>query len=52
VVRDLELPSLEQAGARLRPVSRDGRVELERLSEEWNLGGSVKRLLTAFDRFA
>jgi 5'-3' exonuclease len=51
VVRDLDLPSLEQAGARLRPVTGDGRVELQRLSDEWNLGGSVSRLLAAFDRF-
>ena len=50
VVRDLELPTLEQAGAQLRPVSGDPRTELERLATDWNLGGSVRRLLEALDR--
>lgn len=50
VVRDLELPTLEQAGARLHPVAGDSRAELERLAAEWNLGGSVGRLLEALDR--
>ena len=50
VVRDLELPTLEQAGAQLNPVSGDPRAELERLATGWNLGGSVRRLLEAFDR--
>jgi 5'-3' exonuclease len=51
VVRDLELPSLEEAGARLRPVDEEGRSTLERLAkpDEWNLGGSVTRLLAALD---
>lgn len=50
VVRDLELPTLEEAGAQLRPVSGDARAELERLASAWNLGGSVGRLLEALDR--
>lgn len=50
VVRDLELPTLEEAGAQLRPVAGDARAELERLATEWNLGGSVGRLLEALDR--
>ncbi|WP_309989616.1 5'-3' exonuclease [Arthrobacter pascens] len=49
IVRDLELPSLEEAGARLHPVVGESRTELERLATEWNLGGSVSRLLDAFD---
>ncbi|MBT2512977.1 5'-3' exonuclease [Arthrobacter sp. ISL-30] len=49
VVRDLELPTLEQAGAKLHPVVGDSRAELEALAAEWNLGGSVKRLLEALD---
>ena len=49
VVRDLELPTLEEAGAQLHPVAGDSRAELERLATEWNLGGSVKRLLDALD---
>ncbi|BCW66880.1 5'-3' exonuclease [Arthrobacter sp. NicSoilB4] len=50
VVRDLELPTLEQAGAPLNPVSGDARAELEALATQWNLGGSVGRLLAALDR--
>ena len=50
VVRDLQLPTLEEAGAKLHPVVGDSRAELERLATEWNLGGSVKRLLEALDR--
>ena len=50
VVRDLKLPTLERAGAQLRPVAGDSRAELERLATEWNLGGSVTRLLEALDR--
>ncbi|WP_200913063.1 5'-3' exonuclease [Arthrobacter sp. Leaf69] len=50
VVRDLELPTLEEAGAELRPVAGESRVELERLAADWNLGGSVRRLLKALDR--
>jgi 5'-3' exonuclease len=49
VVRDLELPTLDEAGARLHPVVGDSRAELERLVAEWNLGGSVGRLLAALD---
>ncbi|MET1089841.1 MAG: 5'-3' exonuclease [Arthrobacter sp.] len=49
VVRDLELPTLEEAGAMLRPVDGEARAELERLAIEWNLGSSVKRLLAALD---
>jgi 5'-3' exonuclease len=49
VVRDLELPTLERAGAQLHPVAGDARAELERLATDWNLGGSVKRLLEALD---
>ncbi len=49
VVRDLELPTLEQLGARLNPVTGEPRAELERLATEWNLGGSVRRLLEALD---
>jgi 5'-3' exonuclease len=51
LVRDLELPTLEAAGARLQPVVGESRAELERLAVEWNLGGSVKRLLDALDRY-
>ncbi|MGD8195690.1 5'-3' exonuclease [Herbiconiux sp. P18] len=51
VVRDLALPSLDEIGARLGPVTDAGRATLEQLAEpeEWNLGGSVKRLLGALD---
>ncbi|MGO4250080.1 5'-3' exonuclease H3TH domain-containing protein [Paenarthrobacter sp. RAF54_2] len=49
VVRDLKVPTLEEAGAQLRPVTGEARAELERLATEWNLGGSVKRLLAALD---
>ncbi len=50
IVRDLQLPTLEEAGAELHPVAGESRAELERLATEWNLGGSVGRLLEAFDR--
>ncbi|MET3952556.1 5'-3' exonuclease [Arthrobacter sp. UYEF36] len=50
VVRGLELPTLEQAGAQLHPVVGDSRAELEALATEWNLGGSARRLLEALDR--
>ncbi|MCO4249895.1 5'-3' exonuclease [Pseudarthrobacter raffinosi] len=50
IVRDLPLPTLEEAGAQLHPVGGESRAELERLAVEWNLGGSVKRLLDALDR--
>ncbi|WP_211881728.1 5'-3' exonuclease [Pseudarthrobacter albicanus] len=49
IVRDLELPTLEEAGAQLHPVVGGSRAELERLATEWNLGGSVRRLLEALD---
>lgn len=49
VVRDLALPTLDDAGARLHPVAGNARVELERLAVEWNLGGAVQRLLDALD---
>ncbi|MET4591593.1 5'-3' exonuclease [Arthrobacter sp. 754] len=49
IVRDLDLPTPEEAGARLRPVVGSPRDELERLALEWNLGGSVTRLLAALD---
>ncbi|MGD8166111.1 5'-3' exonuclease [Herbiconiux sp. P16] len=52
VVRDLKLPSLEEAGAKLHPVTGDDRAELERLADDWNLGGAVGRLLAALDRTA
>ncbi|MET1065436.1 MAG: 5'-3' exonuclease [Arthrobacter sp.] len=50
IVRDLELPTLEEAGAELHPLVGDSRAELERLATEWNLGGSVRRLVEALDR--
>ncbi|MDQ4504595.1 5'-3' exonuclease [Sinomonas sp. ASV322] len=50
VVRDLDLPALDAAGARLRAVDDGPRLELERLASAWNLGGSVKRLLAALDQ--
>lgn len=49
VVRDLDLPSLDDVGARLRPVAADDRSRLEELGEEWNLGGSLTRFLSALD---
>ena len=49
IVRDLELPTLEEAGAQLHPVLGGSRAEIERLATEWNLGGSVRRLLEALD---
>jgi 5'-3' exonuclease len=52
IVRDLELPSLEEAGAELHAVTGDSRAELERLGTEWNLGGSVRRLLAALDNLS
>ncbi|WP_458778688.1 5'-3' exonuclease [Arthrobacter sp. D3-16] len=50
LVRDLDLPSLEEAGARLHPVAGEERAELERLTTEWNLGGSARRLVDSLDR--
>ncbi|SMQ68473.1 5'-3' exonuclease [Agreia sp. VKM Ac-1783] len=52
VVRDLELPTPSEAGARLTPVTGTKRDELESLSKDWNLGGSVTRLLAALDTYA
>lgn len=49
IVRNLKLPTLEEAGAQLHPVDGESRTQLERLAVEWNLGGSVKRLLDALD---
>ncbi|MGW9412757.1 5'-3' exonuclease [Arthrobacter cupressi] len=49
VVRDLALPTLDDAGARLHPVTGSARTELERLASDWNLGGPVRRLLDALD---
>ncbi len=49
IVRDLELPTLEEAGAQLHPALGGSRANLERLATEWNLGGSVGRLLEALD---
>ena len=49
IVRDLELPTLEEAGAQLHPVLGGSRAEIERLATQWNLGGSVGRLLEALD---
>ena len=52
VVRDLDVPSPDKAGAGLHAVTGEERAELERLAGDWNLGGSVKRLLASFDRYA
>ena len=49
IVRDLELPTVEEARAQLHPVLGGSRADLERLATEWNLGGSVRRLLEALD---
>ncbi len=46
VVRDLELGDFD---ARLRPVEGARREALEKLGAEWNLGGSVPRVLAALD---
>ena len=50
VVRDLDLPALDAAGARLNAADGGPRLELERLASAWNLDGSVKRLFAALDR--
>ena len=44
VVRDLEFPAFD---ARLRPLDVAEVAEVQRLGEEWNLGGSVQRVLQA-----
>ncbi|WP_284974788.1 5'-3' exonuclease [Arthrobacter sp. efr-133-TYG-104] len=49
VARDLTVPALEEVHAELAPITGEARRELEGLASEWNLGGSVKRLLEAFD---
>ncbi|WP_120519549.1 5'-3' exonuclease [Arthrobacter celericrescens] len=49
VVRDLPLPTLDDAGARLHPVTGGPRSELERLATDWNLGGPMQRLIEALD---
>lgn len=49
VVRDLPLPTLDEAGARLRPATGAPRTELERLASDWNLGGPMRRLLEALE---
>ena len=50
LVRNLELPTLDEAGALLQPVTGGRRAELEQLATDWNLGGSVRRLLAALDQ--
>lgn len=50
LVRDLPLPSLRDAGAALHPFPGDRRRELERLTDEWNLGGSAGRLAAALSQ--
>ncbi|MGR2752785.1 5'-3' exonuclease [Agromyces arachidis] len=49
VVRDLDLPSADDLGARLAPVADGRRDALEALVDEWNLGGTVARVLAALD---
>ncbi|WP_395245439.1 5'-3' exonuclease H3TH domain-containing protein [Agromyces sp. MMS24-K17] len=46
VVRDLDLPDHE---SRLAPVTGGARDRLEELAAEWNLGGSVGRVLAVLD---
>jgi 5'-3' exonuclease len=50
VVRDLDLPSAQELGARLEPVAGARREAIEELAEAWNLGGSVPRVLASLDR--
>jgi hypothetical protein len=50
VVRDLDLPSADQLGARIAPVADGRRDAVLALVEEWNLGGTVARVLAALDR--
>ena len=49
VVRDLTLPAFD---ARIRSRTPEQVAELERLSTEWGLAPSVKRIRSAFDRLA
>ncbi|MDQ0893586.1 5'-3' exonuclease [Agromyces ramosus] len=46
VVRDLELGDFD---AKLRPVQGDRRAAAEAFAAEWNLGGSMPRVLAALD---
>lgn len=46
VVRDLDLGDVD---TRLRPVTAQCRAEIEALGEQWNLGGSVGRIVKALD---
>jgi hypothetical protein len=46
VVRDLDLGEFD---SQLRPVTGARREALETLATEWNLGGSVARVLAALD---
>ena len=47
VVRDLELGEFDP---RLLPIVGDCRAAAEAFADEWNLGGSMPRVLTALDR--
>jgi 5'-3' exonuclease len=49
VVRDLDLPEFD---ARIRPSTSSQAAELERLSEEWGLGSSLKRARDALGSLA
>ena len=49
VVRDLKLPDFD---ARVTERSGDAASELDRLSEEWGLGSSMKRVREALDKLA
>ncbi|WP_235511155.1 5'-3' exonuclease [Agromyces sp. Root81] len=49
VVRDLDLGEFDST---LRPVTGARREALEALAEDWNLGGSVPRVLAALDALA
>ncbi len=51
VVRDLPLPSLEQAGARLHAPDGQSRRTLENFGNDWNLGGAMTRFLAALDGY-
>ena len=51
VVRDLPLPSLGQAGARLHAPDGESRRTLEVLGNDWNLGGAMTRFLAALDGY-
>lgn len=51
VVRDLRVPSLAEAGARLHAPEPDKRRRLEAMGSEWNLGGAMTRFLAALDAY-